>query len=96
MSAIHSCGVASRPCGHVDCRYHLAHGERIAKFAARKSSETCALDVADQGRHTEEQVAALLGICRQAISLVEIRALAKLRTMRVFSELATKEATNDQ
>lgn len=75
----------------------MANGERRTngklrkKFLERQSTETCSLDVAEDGPRTEEEVGALLGVCRQAVSVIEIRALQRLRDDRVFRELTKTE-----
>lgn len=59
---------ACRPCPWVDCRYHLDHG-----------IESCALDVANQGRHTSVELAKLLGVTRQRVEYIEKQAIERAR-----------------
>ena len=42
-------------------------------------AETCALDVADRGGITLEEVGAILNLTRERIRQVEVRGLGKLR-----------------
>jgi len=41
--------------------------------------ETCALDVADDGGHTLDEVAELVGLTRERVRQIEIVALVKVR-----------------
>jgi hypothetical protein len=59
---------AQRPCPWSECRYHLTH-----------ATESCALDVADQGGHTTGEVSAFMGVSRQRVEYLERRAIEKAR-----------------
>lgn len=74
-----ACGEAaqSRPCPAAACRYHLADPEP-SLFGEDTGRPSCALDVASEGPATCEQIGALLGVSKQAIQVVESKALAKL------------------
>jgi hypothetical protein len=45
-------------------------------------SETCALDVADRGGTTLEEVGAIMNLTRERIRQVEVKGLAKLAALR--------------
>ena len=45
-------------------------------------NETCALDVADRGGTTLEDVGAIMNLTRERIRQVEVRALAKLEALK--------------
>jgi hypothetical protein len=45
-------------------------------------SETCALDVADRGGTTLEEVGAIMNLTRERIRQVEVKGLAKLHALR--------------
>jgi hypothetical protein len=45
-------------------------------------SETCALDVADRGGTTLEEVGAIMNLTRERIRQVEVKGLAKLQALR--------------
>lgn len=60
------------------CRYHIDAVERGVHRTRRRSSETCALAVADAGPHDVTEVADLLGVTRQRINQLEDLALRKL------------------
>jgi hypothetical protein len=51
-----------RPCTRTDCRHNLV-GEGSTK-------ESCALDVADRGEHSLEEVGEILGITRERVSQI--------------------------
>ena len=74
-----ACGEAAqaRPCPSAACRYHLPDPEP-SLFGEDAGRPSCALDVASEGPATCEQIGALLGVSKQAIQLVESKALAKL------------------
>lgn len=58
-----------RPCRHTWCKYHLVSTEA-----------SCTLDVADQGEHTLEEIAEIMGgLSRERIRQIEETALRKLR-----------------
>lgn len=85
------CEDGCRPCPWTECRYHLAtdvvrdkHGGTMVFWAAGWdwSKPSCALDVADDGPQTQEDVARLLGLTRQRLSVIEAIAIAKARSAR--------------
>lgn len=77
-----------RPCPWARCRWHLAHDYNRANGSLTENSpgvdfdelpETCALDVADRGETSLDELGRLLNVTREAMRLTEIRALAKLK-----------------
>lgn len=69
------CAELRRPCPFSSCRYHLAPDSRDgAPFLY-----SCALDVADDGAHTLDEVAEILGTSPESVRDVEVAALVKLR-----------------
>ncbi len=82
------CLKMKRPCLFVSCKYHLyldVNPEtKSIKFnfpdqEVWELRETCALDVADKGGVTLEEVGAIMNLTRERIRQVEMRALQKLR-----------------
>ncbi|QED27042.1 DNA-binding protein [Microvenator marinus] len=82
------CRMADRPCPYVSCKYHLfldvnPHTGSIKlnfpDLEVWELSETCALDVADRGGITLEEVGELLNLTRERIRQVEATGLEKLR-----------------
>jgi len=59
-----------RPCPWASCMY------RLPQFPG--ASESCALDVAERGRHTQVSIGRMLGLSKQRIDQIEKEALAKL------------------
>lgn len=52
-----------RPCPYTRCRYHLlADSHRFDDAADMPAEESCALDVAEDGPHTLEQIGKILGV----------------------------------
>ena len=64
-------------CRQTQCSYHLEHrgyGEHRPK-----PTRDCALAVANEGEHTLDEVAAVLGVSTEHVRQVEAGALRKLR-----------------
>lgn len=84
------CSVAERPCPFVSCKHHL-YLDVSARTGAIKlnfpdlevweMTETCALDVADRGGTTLEEVGAIMNLTRERIRQVEVKGLAKLQAL---------------
>lgn len=72
-------------CQQRECRYHLAH----RGYSEHQLSPTrdCALDVANEGPHTREQVAAVLGISDERLRQIENRAVARLKRNKTLRRL---------
>lgn len=77
-----------RPCPFVTCKYHLfldinpATGSIKLNFPDKEPwelRESCALDVADRGGSTLEEVGELFNLTRERIRQVELKGLGKLR-----------------
>jgi hypothetical protein len=49
---------------------------RLPQFPG--AAESCALDVAERGRHTQAAIGRLLGLSKQRVDQIEKEALAKL------------------
>jgi hypothetical protein len=90
------CGSFERPCPFVSCKHHLfldvnpATGSIKLNFPdleVWEMSETCALDVADRGGITLEEVGAIMNLTRERIRQVELRGLEKLRDCDARSTL---------
>lgn len=82
------CREGQRPCPYVACRYHLyldVHprtGSIKLNFPDKEAdelAETCALDVAERGGVTLEEVGAIMNLTRERIRQVEASAMDKLR-----------------
>jgi hypothetical protein len=83
------CMFGERPCPFVSCKHHLyldvnpATGSIKLNFPDREVWEmemSCALDVADRGGITLEEVGEILNLTRERIRQVEMRGLFKLRS----------------
>ncbi|MBP5202695.1 hypothetical protein J6Z39_02520 [bacterium] len=82
------CLKLKRPCFFVSCKYHLfldVNPEtKSIKFnfpgkEVWELRETCALDVADKGGVTLEEVGSIMNLTRERIRQLEMKALIKLR-----------------
>lgn len=82
------CEDGPRPCPWFECKYHLAVDEigqgnadvertMIANKEFDWSKPTCALDVADEGKHSVRQVSAILGVNFQRVHAIERHAIRK-------------------
>jgi len=82
------CVSMQRPCLFVSCRHHLyldvnpQTGSIKLNFPDKEVwelNETCALDVADRGGITLEEVGFIMNLTRERIRQVEVRGLEKLK-----------------
>jgi hypothetical protein len=81
------CEQGVRPCPYVSCRYHLyldVRGDGVLRinFPEREPDElmaSCALDMAEDGPRTLDQVAALMGMSKERARQLEASAFAKIR-----------------
>jgi hypothetical protein len=85
------CVDGPRPCPFVSCKYHLfidvsprtgAIKLNFPDLEVWDMGESCALDVADRGGTTLEDVGAIMNLTRERIRQVEVKALAKLEALR--------------
>ncbi len=84
------CANVPRPCPYVSCKHHL-YIDVSARTGAIKlnfpdlevwdMNESCALDVADRGGTTLEDVGAIMNLTRERIRQLEVKALAKLNAL---------------
>jgi hypothetical protein len=84
------CAGAPRPCMFISCKHHLyldvnpSTGSIKLNFPDKEVwelDETCALDVADRGGITLEEVGSIMNLTRERIRQVETRGLLKLRAI---------------
>jgi hypothetical protein len=84
------CAQGARPCMFISCKHHLyldvnpATGSIKLNFPDKEVwelDETCALDVADRGGITLEEVGTIMNLTRERIRQVETRGLLKLRAI---------------
>jgi hypothetical protein len=85
------CADGPRPCPYVSCQHHLFLDVSSRTGAIKLNfpdlevwdmNETCALDVADRGGTTLEDVGAIMNLTRERIRQVEVKALAKLEALK--------------
>jgi hypothetical protein len=84
------CATGPRPCMFVSCKHHLyldvnpSTGSIKLNFPDKEiweMEQTCALDVADKGGITLEEVGTIMNLTRERIRQVETRGLLKLRAI---------------
>ncbi|MEZ4226453.1 MAG: sigma factor-like helix-turn-helix DNA-binding protein [Polyangiaceae bacterium] len=90
------CAEGPRPCPHVSCRHHL-YLDVSPKTGAIKLNfpdmevwelpDSCALDIADRGGVTLEDVGAIMNLTRERIRQLELQALHRLETLRDMRDL---------
>ena len=82
------CKDMERPCPFVSCKYHLyidVHPVRgsiklnFPDLEIWEMTETCALDVADRGGITLEEVGEIMNLTRERVRQVETAGLARLQ-----------------
>jgi hypothetical protein len=90
------CANGERPCPFVSCKHHLFLDVSARTGAIKlnfpdlevwEMTETCALDVADRGGTTLEEVGAIMNLTRERIRQVEVKGLAKLEALRDMANL---------
>ncbi len=90
------CAEGPRPCLYVACKYHLyldvnvETGSIKLNFPDREPWEledTCALDVAQRGGVTLEEVGEILNLTRERVRQVEVTGLEKLKAASGKEEL---------
>ncbi len=84
------CQGEQRPCPWVACKHHLyldinpVTGSIKLNFPDLEPwelTETCALDVAERGSSTLDEIGAITNLTRERIRQLEVRGLAMLRTL---------------
>jgi hypothetical protein len=89
------CRGGARPCPFVACKYHLyldvnpGTGSLKLNFPdieVWEMRESCALDVAERGGVTLEDVGSIMNLTRERIRQVEHRSLRKLKSARTIAE----------
>ena len=90
------CAEGIRPCPFVSCKHHLfldvssrtgAIKLNFPDLEVWEMNETCALDIADRGGTTLEEVGAIMNLTRERIRQVEVKALAKLDALKDMAAL---------
>jgi hypothetical protein len=90
------CVGMERPCPFVSCKYHLyidVHPVRgsikvnFPDLEVWEMTETCALDVADRGGITLEEVGEIMNLTRERVRQVETQGLAKLEAIEDIARL---------
>jgi hypothetical protein len=64
-------------CSHTDCRYHLANRGYWEHHL--RPTRDCSLDVANEGPHTLDEVAAVLGVSGERVRQIEEEAIEHLK-----------------
>ena len=84
-----------RPCPKFSCPHHLwvederrgrPHGGKSPPPKIVERAQSCALDLAEQGEQTTEQVAATLQVTAERVNQLEDRALAKVAAATVVQQ----------
>src|SRR5688572_5063650 len=84
------CVDGPRPCPYISCKHHLyvdvsprtgAIKLNFPDLEVWELAESCALDVADRGGTTLEDVGAIMNLTRERIRQVEVKALAKMEAL---------------
>lgn len=87
---------AERPCPFVSCKHHLyldlnpRNGAIKINFPEMEvwdMPESCALDIADRGGVTLDEVGEIMNLTRERVRQLETRGLAKLRALNELAAL---------
>ena len=93
-----ACRQLQGPCPHSVCRFNLTTERRDNRGAKSAQShlpvvhDTCALEAADQGGMTLEEIASRLSLTRERVRQIELGALKKLWA-RLGGDEVEREAT---
>ncbi len=99
------CENGVRPCPYVACKHHLYldvnpdTGSIKLNFPdvpVWEMEQTCALDVADRGGVTLEEVGDILNLTRERIRQVEVMGLEKLRETEFALDLDGQKVVDDR
>lgn len=91
------CADMGRPCPFISCKYHLyvdVHPVRgsikinFPDLEVWEMNETCALDIADRGGITLEEVGEIMNLTRERVRQVETQGLSRLQESIDISRLA--------
>lgn len=90
------CKDMERPCPYVSCKYHLFIDVHPIRGSIKlnfpdvdlwEMEETCALDVADRGGITLEEVGEIMNLTRERVRQVETAGLGKLQAIKDITRL---------
>ena len=92
-----ACADIPRPCPYVSCRYNLYTDVTPRGYLVIRDCEpedmpadrSCALDLAEDGEHTQEEVGELIGVGGPRVLLIEASALARMRADKRLAELVS-------
>jgi hypothetical protein len=85
------CAQGQRPCPFVSCKHHLfldvsartgAIKVNFPDLEVWEMTESCAVDVADRGGATLEDVGTIMNLTRERVRQVEVQGLAKLEALQ--------------
>ena len=95
------CVDGPRPCLHIRCRHHMgidvktATG-RVKEYAGWMDRETCALDMADRGGMTLDQIGDVMGVNRARVFQIEKKSLNNLRKFCANNDITPKSMDIDR
>ena len=90
------CAEGQRPCPFVSCKYHLYLDVKTDTNSIKlnfphlevwEMEHSCALDVAEQGGLTLEDVGRIMNLTRERIRQVEVAGIDKLRESGLFEDI---------
>lgn len=90
------CAEAQRPCPHVACRHHLYLDVNpdtgtiklnFPDLEVWELTDTCALDVAERGATSLDDISLLLNVTRERVRQIETQAMLKLGSLDDLHEL---------
>jgi Sigma-70, region 4 len=98
------CTSVPRPCPFISCRYNLyldvnSHGSIVFNYPEiepGQMKESCALDIAEAGDRSGEEIGAIMNVTRERICQINAEAQKKLASNNLFRQIARENGIKQE